>query len=175
MMRILNDPDFHGGTPVNKILVTIAAIVALTAGLSWSTRAKAPDFAGRFETACVEAIKERLKAPSAFRLIKISRAPDKPLTLEWLAEHRSKDWSKSEDENERDLGESLKDIAERQVANGHKIAAAVISYDARNSFGTPLRGQNLCELPYNPKGEGFPEREIRIDGQTTFQWMLSRL
>lgn len=158
---------------MNKILITIAAIVALVAGLSWATRAKEPDFAERFETGCVEAIKERLKAPSTFRLIQTDRAPDRPFTMEWWAEHLEEDWSKSEDEKERELGAELKDMAERHAASGYKIAAAVISYDAENSYGTPLRGQNLCELPYDPEGEDFPEREIRIDGQTSFEWMLS--
>ena len=175
MMRILNDPDFHGGIPVNKILITLAAIVALAAGLTWATRAKKPDFAEQFESACVEAIKERLKAPSTFRLIQTDRAPDQPFTMEWWEDHLTEDWSQSNDEQKRNLGNAQKDLAKLRVLSGYKIAAAVISYDAENSYGTPLRGQGLCELPYNPEGKDFPEREIRIDGQTSFEWMLSRL
>lgn len=160
---------------MNNILIAIAGVIALVAGLSWATRTKEPVFAANFESSCIEAIKERLRAPSTFRLVETVHVTDRPFTMEWWSEHQTDDLLKSDDAEQRDLGAQLKDIAERQVSSGYMIATSVITYDAHNSYGTPLRGQALCELPYAPEKEEFKDRDIRIDGKTNFQWMLSRL
>lgn len=157
---------------------TLAAIVALGFFLAWFTQEADPNdrpFGDKFQSACVDEISARLKAPTTFNLIEFERLPDQPFTMDWWSE-RQPDRSDWTTDRQKDLLEALTGIAERKAARGDSIAAAIVTYDASNSFGTPVRTRQLCEYVFATSSEADHDFDsLTIDGRTNSDWMISRI
>lgn len=158
--------------------LTLAAIVAFGFFLAWITQEADPNdrpFGDQFQSACAAEISARLKAPTTFNLVRFERLPDKPFTMEWWRK-RQPDRSDWTTDREKDLLKALTGMAERKVARGDHIAAAIVTYDANNSFGTPIRTRQLCEYVFATNSEATHDFDsLTIDGKSNSDWMISRI
>ncbi|MEY9531178.1 hypothetical protein [Sinorhizobium fredii] len=120
-------------------------------------------FDSQLVTACEAALKFRLPSPSGYQRIKISHSDDKMLDRAAYAEHLS---SYSDDYRT----EQLRDFDQGEVRP--VLFSILISYDAPNAFGTPLRAHSRCEY-VDTRGDETKANEIlvMIDGQSNGEWV----
>lgn len=113
---------------------------------------------GRFVKACEAALQDRLKAPSTYKRINLIRL-DETLTA-----------------NEYARGDQ--DVFDKWIKSEKKPVrhTAVITYDAANSFGVPIRGIAKCSIDTAPDKEpsGLME-DIEIDGRSNMDWLAEQI
>jgi hypothetical protein len=136
----------------------LAAILALIAWGYFAPRQAAPDPTAIFLASCEAALADSLVSPSSYRRLDVTGPHLTPLTLDWYrARNAHLSAYEQGTERERNLAADLVAMTERQIAQGHQVATAVIRYEAMNRLGVSLAGRALCEtvtpssgLPANP-------------------------
>lgn len=153
-------------------VVAIIGIVAVCAAgyLAYPAIQQRLDPHGPLLAACEAAIKDRLKAPSTYR-----RAEKPIFTVEEVTPEEAMPTIPEEAESEslREAREAMRSLYRQTGAFRH---TAVIKYDSANSFGTPLRGLDLCES-YTTSKDTPGQKDVRpgsvlINGKTTTDWAI---
>ena len=164
-----------------KRLILIGAIV-LTGCDSLTGSSK--DFT-RFETACSEALKKRLKAPSTFELVKTTDV-SKPIDFDLdLIKARLKEFDArksysllSYEQLERaNLTAKLARLNAAEDGDSYIQLSIIIEYDSQNSYGALLRGTSRCE--YESWNGAFSDsktyNDVLIDGQEYTDWLIGKI
>jgi len=176
---------------INKLLLTTTIVLA-GCDVGTITNDKNTDLK-RFETACVEAIKKRLKSPSSFQFIKttdisepIAVANEEMQALRVRLRDGREEYKRMNLKENPTLEESKALLeyarAEAKFANLYAnqedamLFSILVEYDAQNSFGAMLRGIESCE--YTSWGGSFDNRldydDVLIDGKTYTNWLLDQ-
>ncbi|WP_037424718.1 hypothetical protein [Sinorhizobium sp. CCBAU 05631] len=122
-------------------------------------------FDSELVTACEAALKFRLPSPSGYKRIKISHSEDMVMDRAGYAEYLSSAFK------DADYREKLLQDFDRGSVKP-VLFSMVISYDAPNAFGTPLRAHSQCEY-VDEWGDETKANEIlvMIDGQDNADWL----
>lgn len=134
-----------------------------------------------FQSACIDAIKKRLKAPSTFDLIDVT-ANHQPVSVRSEARIR-RDIEAVKDKDDTDS--RIEELQLRRelvsVTSGDKHSATnlqlIIEYDAQNAMGVPLRGLANCTAQGGPNGEFSSDDDwkVEIDGETHTDWIVNQV
>lgn len=128
-------------------------------------------------TICEGALKERLKAPSTYRLIEsrgfVRREATRDEFMGWFTPE-AKTRSESISSRDRDYRKLIDTQASWYDKEGQRkdYVSVLIEYEADNSFGTPIRDTVICEgtvkasEPFDDVGVVGPS----IDGETAIEW-----
>lgn len=123
-----------------------------------------------FLAACESALKERLKAPSTYRLIRSRQGVREADPDEAVGPVRGTT------PEQRALTTELRQIYERAGAFSHFI---LLDYEAQNSFGVPLADTAVCEVFTHsrdaPGRHAYSPSSVRINGKTNFDLILDGL
>lgn len=135
-----------------------------------------------FKQACIDSMKERLKAPSTFKLVKFTDV-SKPVTfdddeikameeqLEKMGDY--KDLSEIERLKKDRLGIDIRK-AKDGADSGTKFEG-LFEYDAANAYGTPLRGTFTCEYEaWDSVFDASDVPRVLVNGQTHIDWLLEQ-
>ena len=118
--------------------------------------------------ACEEALKDRLRSPSSYKRIEITR-DDKILTRdEFLVELQATKGGQAT------LPLRLQSFDEGRIKP--TLLRAYMEYDAPNAFGVMIRGLSVCEKLTDDGSEAniIPQL-VRIDGKTHTRWLLEQV
>jgi hypothetical protein len=108
-------------------------------------------FESGFVKACEAALQETLLAPATYKRVSTFETSE-PLSLEDFT---------------RDLGGSEAAYYRRQGHDHAVRSELLITYDAANAFGTPIRGQSLCSYDtIDGDASRADSLFVRIDGKT---------
>lgn len=117
-------------------------------------------------SACEEAIKLRLKAPSSYARFSFTES-QQPIRTRDAIEYRLK--------YEMGIEEPSRSAYLADFAGGKLDPVAfkmVIEYDAQNSFGALLRASAVCDFfDLNGKEAAASPMTVRIDGDTHLEWV----
>lgn len=122
-------------------------------------------FENKMTAACEQAIQERLKAPATYKRISItseSRDISRPEFVRYLV-GGNENYSKLQIER-FDSGRIKPKIHKR-----------IITSDASNDFGVPIRAINVCSYVSPDENPAPPWISVEIDGQTSSDWIISRI
>ncbi|WP_084398272.1 hypothetical protein [Henriciella aquimarina] len=135
----------------------------------------------KFQSACVDAIKKRLKAPSTFELIEATADHQKvPLPAEQVIRAELESLEDRDDIDSRVRQARLRsDLARATSGEQYKATnlRLYIEYDAQNSMGVPLRGAVICTVEGGPNGEFSADDgwNVEIDGETHTDWIVNQV
>lgn len=117
--------------------------------------------------ACETAIKKRLRSPSTYKRINISRSSSRETASEFKA-HIAKEESS---EAVRDM--LLRDMDQNGPQRTHYTL--LIEYDASNAYGAPIR--DIAECAYTGKSDSNAKDyfDVTIDGKSHLDWLKSAL
>ena len=135
-----------------------------------------------FKQACVDSMKERLTAPSTFKLVEFTDV-SKPITFD-------SDEIKAMEERLENMGD-YKDLSEIErvkrdrlmldissAKNGEDsgtVFEGLFQYDADNSYGTPIRGTFSCEYEaWDSVFDASDVPNVLVNGQTHMDWLLEQ-
>ena len=170
--------------------VIIIVFSLVLSGCSSEAMKKKKNFE-RFEIACVEALKKRLKSPSSFALIEktdvskeisISNEEEKALRARF-SELLAKDKEKTlASEEKLELARmSLKIAGLNDVKHGRgegeKLLSLIIEYDAHNGFGVLIRSTQRCEYnaPLGTFSSYADHDDVLINGKTYTDWLIEQV
>ncbi|AFL51372.1 hypothetical protein ABIE78_002802 [Sinorhizobium fredii] len=123
-------------------------------------------FDSELVTACEESLKKRLRSPSRYERIEIVRSEAKmdPQAFAKRVAGRT------------DIPTSYFKSKMQEYDNGQvspKVFTVIISYDAPNAYGTPIRSVAHCEYISNYGDDSqASEVTVSIDGQTYMEWLI---
>ncbi|TBC64494.1 hypothetical protein ELH36_17995 [Rhizobium ruizarguesonis] len=126
-------------------------------------------FDAKIVTECENALKERLKSPSGYKRIEITRSQQVLDRASYQA-YLNETFNSSP---------SLQEMSLRQFDKGTVKPTAftlIIEYDAPNGFGVPIRGYSRCEFVDDDGVDSNASAlRIKIDGQTNLDRLLKSL
>ena len=173
-----------------ELCVIIGIFSLVLSGCNSESIQKDKDFL-RFETACIEALKKRLKSPSSFQLINktdvskkviVSGEDEKVLRArysELIAKDKETTLTQKEDLELARM--DLKILGLNDVKNGRgegaKLLSVIVEYDAQNAFGALIRGIERCEYnaPLGDFGSYADHDDVLIGGKTYTDWLIERV
>lgn len=167
-----------------KMLLSVSIISGCTGGITRST----DTYFDKFVHACESSLIKRLKSPSTFSLIKITDISEPLDTQPDLIVWRDRSQELRQISEKRELTNSerleetrliLKIDAARKAVSGDLSPtklAAVLEYDAQNSFGTMLRSFAICEFKawHEEFDATYHSDNVKIDGYTYTDWLLNQ-
>jgi hypothetical protein len=149
-----------------KILNTKALVITASA-ISLSLLSGCNVFDSKLVAACETALKERLKAPSGYKRIKVAEY-QREISIDQYAQFRY--------DEEKPLSQD-RIVLMKKTASGSKMPTvfqAFIDYDAPNSYGTPLRSLAQCEHVSSDGSNDVDARSVRVNGLNSFEFMLEK-
>ncbi|MEY9717917.1 hypothetical protein ABIA22_000407 [Sinorhizobium fredii] len=122
-------------------------------------------FESEFVTACEASLQERLRSPSEYKRIKITSYEeklDRAALTKYLSDERVGDIF---------LNAELRDFDRGNL--NPTLFGLLISYDAPNVFGTPIRRTARCEY-IDARGDDSAanEHNVKVDGKTYTDWLI---
>ncbi|WP_189413755.1 hypothetical protein [Mesorhizobium sp. M00.F.Ca.ET.217.01.1.1] len=114
---------------------------------------------------CEEALRQRLKAPSQYKRIRMAR-DSKDMTRDEFITHLN---TSGDTESVRRF--YLKSFDAKEIEP--KNLSLAIEYDAPNSFGTMLRGYADCTYGSTYGRDPVSYLFVKIDGKTSTEWLQS--
>lgn len=142
----------------------------------------------RFEIACQDAVRKRLKSPASFQLARLTNV-SVPITYsdhekavinaraKKLHDRRDAGTITSKEETELLSLVLKKDgILKTESGQGPWLLSAIVEYDAQNGFGALIRGIATCEYEasHGKFNEFADEDEIMVDGKTYTDWLINQ-
>ncbi len=125
-------------------------------------------FEAKIVTACENVIKKRLRSPSGYRRVDITRS-EKALDR---ADYYNYLYA-------RESSSPLRDKLNKQFERGEvkPVTYTVhITYDAPNAFNAPIRGASVCEYTSEQGSDGgATDANVEVDGKTQLQWLTDQL
>ncbi|TPK18057.1 hypothetical protein [Mesorhizobium sp. B2-5-7] len=112
---------------------------------------------------CEEALRQRLKAPSQYKRVRIVR-DTKDMTRDEFVAYLD---GSREDESVRKF--HLKSFDAKNIQP--QTLSLAIEYDAPNSFGTVLRGYADCRYESTYGKDPISYLFVKIDGKTSLEWL----
>jgi len=140
---------------MNRCVPVVAVLSVSVAGCSKVEGWRHPEIA-----ACEDFTLAKLKAPTTYKRIKASTI-DEQIPLET--------WEAFEAERLGKMAVEFRDLTKKNQAAGG-VRSILLEYDAENSFGTPLRGIEICKFMMASFVDGKFETEPSAD-----QAKLSRM
>lgn len=143
-------------------------IAEILSGLLILTSLSGCDFIASFfdselVKACESAVKFRLRSPSGYERVEISRSEDAPMDRAAYAQYLSSFSSDYRTERLQDF-----DLGKDKPV----LFSLLISYDAPNAYGTPERAHARCEYVNRSGDETWAnELVVMVDGQTNAAWL----
>lgn len=118
--------------------------------------------------ACEEVLLERLRSPSLYKRIKYSERQEDLSIDAWVAIERSQAGSVDSviKADEQDL---------RKENRSPSRYVGLLTYDAPNSYGTPIRSTALCEHTTPSEKNDVTRHSVVVDGKTSLEWMTDAL
>lgn len=115
---------------------------------------------------CEDLLKERLRSPSAYKRIGVTRT-EAPLTgAEYLAVQRTDPASHA--------GRLLLEQTASGAIKPTRISI-IIEYDAPNAFNAPIRSFAKCEHVSTDGGRNAGMFDVLVDGKTKLEWLTESL
>lgn len=150
---------------------------------AWSFRLpffNKPDFKEQLTEACEKALADRLKAPATYKRVSVSEMVQEDATID-----QCMGWDVPElKERDERLAKKSK-IYASSVELGLRICKEwpqvysylLLTYEANNSFGVPIRNRVVCSIVTTDAGEvgAYAEDSVRINGYTNRDWSWSQL
>ena len=125
-------------------------------------------FDSKMVTACEEVLKGRLLAPSEYKRIEIKQFEEPIGRADF--EHYFAD---------NDLPPVIQKLRKDQFDRGELkplLYLVLISYDAPNAYGTPVRSISRCEYPtMNGDDSGVYKTTVLVDGETSTDWLMKQI
>lgn len=139
--------------------------------LSTATLAGCSMFDSPMLKSCEEILKVRLRSPSTYQRIEVISHTKTGLTVEeWVAEHGTRK-SQGVQQSDIDYGKIIAHLGESFTLN-----QLLISYDAANAFGTPVRTTALCTFPsVDGDDSGASTYNVQVDGLSASDWRMRGL
>ncbi|THK34642.1 hypothetical protein EHS39_29415 [Ensifer sp. MPMI2T] len=142
-----------------RVVVALSILMALS-GCSF--------FNSKIVTVCEETLKERLRSPSGYQRIEITRYEEKMDRSEYQAYLEA---------NEK-LAER-REFEMRWFDQGNKeptLFEIYINYDAPNAYGTLIRGLVSCEyLDDDGDKSNADSYSVKVDGKTKTEWIVEQI
>lgn len=146
-----------------------------------------PDSA--FLAACEETLKKRLKAPSTYNRVEIQWANELISSDPEQLEKEVADLKDLMDQAESEIQAATYEVQmlekelelitarmSKKMGTNGKYFRAFISYDADNSYGTPLRSLVECEFTsFEQEFRVIYNDAVRVNGETHHDWIMSGL
>lgn len=153
----------------------IGLTVAGGAGWYWWTAFASPEV--QFYSMCETVIKERLRAPSTYRRIKVEYASK---ALDAAGYYREKDleYAAAASVELRALIYEDMQAGSKLVADGKikpQLISANIQYDAANGFGTPIRSLANCQYFQERAVDKLYSSNLKLNGKTQLQYAIDAL
>lgn len=140
-----------------------------------------PSEQSAFVSDCEAVLKERLRSPSTYKRITVSKlVRDEGSDDDYLDIHSAADRLEKNESYRRTPQMKEFDDAMIRMRRAGKLERLSIwlEYDAANGFGTPIRGHSECSY-YIDKGTSYLKSRRfsnpRIDGKTALEWSLDGL
>jgi len=129
--------------------------------------------------ACEEELKKRLKAPATYSRVDTTLLIEATTIDDVISSFGYDDLSSRSAEVRRMIEQNItikRAIYSNSTPYKHQL---VITYDAANAFGTPIRGMSLC-VTFSPKREDlskgdFTSSSLFIDGKKYADWLIGRI
>ncbi len=130
--------------------------------------------------ACEEELKLRLKAPATYSRVESRTLLVEATTIDDVISSLGYDDLSSRSAEVRRWNEAIITMTRAKYSNStpykHQL---VITYDAANAFGTPIRGMSLC-VTFSHKREDLSESDfvsssLLIDGKKYTDWLIDRI
>ena len=164
------------------LAISAFALIALVIGAAFLLpETQKPSFIAskseNFCRSCASVLSDRLKAPATFQRVDCPDFDVKPATLE---EYMGWNWPEN---YARDIRKAqlnrrhwdLQDTMKKSYSEGrHLIISTTMTYDAANSFGTPIRETAICELVTIDEAKVVDTAglSLRVNGETKLEWSV---
>lgn len=134
-----------------------------------------------FQKACIETMKERLKAPSTFKLIEFTdlTAPitfdsEEIKAMEEQLEQMG-DPSALEEMDRLRYDQLWLDIRGAKNNDNGTLFEAILEYEAQNAYGTPLRDSFQCEYEAIDESFNGSVHSVRVNGKKHLDWLVDQI
>lgn len=139
--------------------VALAAALATALGIYGSRDMLASN---TMINACEDALKERLKAPSTYRRIKVTESQQSITFEQYFAASNDSPAVQS----------FLRSMAKQPPTQ----LMTFIEYDAANAFGTPIRSISKCTYnTLDPTRSTDSKELVEIDGKSNTRWLVDQV
>lgn len=125
--------------------------------------------------ACVEVLEDRLKSPSSLTIVKWHKITSRDATKEEVVGPTP---SRSDYGDNYEIAmKAHKSLEEIYAASPGKILEVVMEYDAKNGFGTPIRGRSVCSYhtQRDQERQDISATSTKLDGETNLEHSISQL
>lgn len=158
-----------------KIVLAAVGAVTLVAGGVLLDQALLSDPYAEFFDACEETLKDRLKAPSTFRML------DEPTVTATKVSAAVAAGPPPDDFRGTDQHTRLQELHELQLSmyrDGAWRHRALIEYEAQNAFGTPIRNVSRCDaytFDEAPPTSRYGNVRVQVDGKSAMEWLTDQV
>jgi hypothetical protein len=141
-------------------LVSVAFLLPAIGGCNFSE--------SKLVTVCEEVLKLRLLAPSGYKRIEIKES-EEPLNRAGYKRYLAGD----------EYGPIIQEARMKDFDRGRvkpRMFEVLITYDAPNAYGTPIRGTTICQYPTDNEDTSKADRlYVMVDGKTNAEWLETQL
>lgn len=141
---------------------TVFAVAAVGAGIGIAELTKDAGMT----TSCEEAIKKRLRSPSSYKRIELTRSE------RFLTEEEYK--ARLDRENSSDILKEMDMTSFRTKEISPKEISLFVEYDAPNGFGVPIRGHSECTYISERGADPDSYLYVSVDGKTNTEWLMQQ-
>jgi len=140
-------------------LVSVAFLLPAIGGCSSSE--------SKLVTVCEEVLKLRLLAPAGYKRIEIKES-NEPLNR---ADYKR--YLAGDEYGPLIQGARMKDFDQGRVKP--LMFEVLITYDAPNAYGAPIRGTSRCQYPTDNEDTSKADRlYVMVDGKTNAEWLVTQ-
>jgi hypothetical protein len=129
---------------------------------------------------CDDLIKDRLRSPATYQRVEVTDFTRRPANkLEYLQVETPEKLKLRAEQSARDKRSAEIYARQEEMFDSRKMEelSAIISYDAANGYGTPIRSVSMCTI-YLDEGEALEVGSglgVRVDNMTALDWSFEQL
>lgn len=159
----------------------LAGILALCIGAPTAYFFTRPTDDQIFANACADVIKDRLRSPSSFRLLKMTVPTAlKPSLAEYMGWQNTKEQMDEMDSVTQDAKRRELYLKKQDIYNSGDplMLRAFIEYDAQNAYGTAIRDLAECTYIYFDADDPLAQISVmgpRINGDSSLDWSVKQV